>query len=51
MAVSKKDFVAVANILRNNNVDAETVKDFCEYFRSENPRFDANKFREYVRRE
>ena len=50
MSVSKKDFVAIANILRTHKATPETISDFCTYFRTENPRFDAYKFREYVRR-
>jgi len=50
MAVSKKDFIAVADILRAHKADPETIGDFCDYFRTQNPRFDAYKFTEYVRR-
>ena len=50
MSVSKKDFIAVADILRAHKADSETVEDFCRYFRTQNPRFDSHKFTEYVKR-
>ena len=50
MAVSKKDFVAIADILRAHKADHATISDFCTYFRSENPGFDAYRFNEYIKR-
>ncbi len=42
--VSKKDFVAIAKLLKDNGVPAKLVTEFARYFKSQNPRFDTARF-------
>jgi len=62
MVSTKKDFKKVAEILKRNisfNVvkdgytgkileDDNLLKEFCEYFKSKNPNFDEQKFRDAI---
>lgn len=43
-AVTTKDFVAVAHILCRTGAKATTIMDIGDYFKSQNPRFDAARF-------
>ena len=54
---TKKDFIKIAEILNKNlandeeqeqHIKEKMIKDFCEWFKSENPKFDEVKFREAV---
>lgn len=42
--VARREFVAVASILKKNNVSCAVVDDFSTYFAKENPRFDKQRF-------
>lgn len=42
--VTKKDFIAIANVLCRTGADAPVVRGLASYFRSENPRFDEGRF-------
>jgi len=44
MAMSAKDFTAVAEILRNHGADEALAQRFADYFTSTNPRFDRQRF-------
>ena len=54
LSLSKKHFVAVADILKDNITSLDQVmkekiiNDFSKYFSSENPRFDRNRFIKYI---
>jgi hypothetical protein len=49
--MTRKDYIATADIIKTYNLHLpETllenlVDDFCEMFKEDNPRFDANRFR------
>jgi len=42
--VVKKDFVAIAGILRSHCASDAVVSDLATYFRRQNPRFDTSRF-------
>lgn len=42
--VTKKDFVAIAKILCENNVPSMVATELAMYFKSQNPRFDNARF-------
>mgnify|MGYP003152748131 CR=1 FL=1 len=44
--LTKKHFIRIAAILRRNNIDFETITDFCLYFCEQNPNFDIMRFQE-----
>lgn len=56
--VSKREFEAVAEILKKyakkEDVEITTIplklliEDFCKYFKTQNQRFDEERFREYI---
>jgi hypothetical protein len=41
---TKKDFQAVAGILCRHGASAALARDFADYFRGQNPRFDGDRF-------
>jgi len=49
--MTRKDYVATAEIIKTYNLQLpeivleKLVNDFAEMFKSDNPRFDANRFR------
>lgn len=43
-AVTKKDFMAMSKILCRNGASGGLVGDLADYFKSENPRFDRERF-------
>lgn len=49
--MTRKDYVATAEIIKSYNLQLpevlleKIVNDFCEMFKNDNPRFDANRFR------
>jgi hypothetical protein len=43
-AVTKQDFVAIANILCSEGASARVKQRFADYFGSQNPRFDTGRF-------
>ena len=42
--MTRRDFVAIAEILKTNNADPKIVFDFCDYFIKVNPRFSKARF-------
>lgn len=44
MAVSKKDFVAISDILRKNGADPQIAQQIADYFATQNPLFDEQRF-------
>lgn len=42
--VTKKDFVAIANLLCVHKAPAQLVDDFATYFKTQNQRFDIPRF-------
>jgi hypothetical protein len=42
--VTKKDFMAIGTILCNRNASSGLVNDVADYFKSQNPRFDRDRF-------
>lgn len=42
--VSKRDFVAIANVLCVNDASNRVVRGLGGYFKSQNPRFDESRF-------
>ena len=48
--LSKKYYMAIGKILRGYNEDIKEylLDDFCLFFRKDNPKFDEQKFREFV---
>lgn len=44
MALSRKHFERVAEILGTTNVPEETMEKFVQFFYEENPRFDYDRF-------
>ena len=44
MALSRKHFERVAEILGTTNVPEKTIEEFGQFFAQENPRFDYNRF-------
>jgi hypothetical protein len=49
--LTKKHFVGIARILREQQADHGLVQALAAYFKSENPRFDAARFWRAVRGE
>ena len=45
-SMTRQHFIAIAAILRKNDVAFETITDFCLYFCKVNPSFDILKFQE-----
>jgi len=43
--VTKRDFVSIASILCQREASSGLVDDLANYFRSQNPRFDAMRFK------
>ena len=48
MSVSKKDFVAIAEILAKDTEKEDIINSVVKYFKSENPLFSETKFRSYI---
>jgi len=48
--ISKKDFIAIAEILAKTEANPEIVNSVVQYCKSENPRFSENKFRSYIQK-
>ena len=48
MALSRKHFERVAEILGTTNVPEETMEKFVQFFYEENPRFDYDRFYDAV---
>ena len=44
MTLTKKHFIAVAEILKESNADDQLIQKFVDYFRTENPLFDVSRF-------
>jgi hypothetical protein len=42
--MTRKDYVEVAKILKDIDVDDSTLNRFIQMFKSDNPRFDSNRF-------
>lgn len=42
--MTRKDYVAIAAILRRNQAPISMVEDFCEMFSADNARFDRERF-------
>ena len=42
--MSRKHFIRIATILREHDANHYVIMDFCDYFASENPNFDREKF-------
>lgn len=42
--VTKKDFVSIAKILCENGADTKLTGSLASYFKSQNPRFDTDRF-------
>jgi hypothetical protein len=50
MSVSKKDFIAIAEILAKDTEREEIINSVVAYFKSENPLFNEKRFREYIKK-
>jgi pyocin large subunit-like protein len=50
MSVSKKDFMNIAEILAKTETKEDIINSVVKYFKSENPRFSEQKFREYIKK-
>jgi len=42
--ISRKDFVAVANAIKNGKTKSDIALMLCDYFKGENPNFDRQRF-------
>ena len=42
--MSKKDYIAIAAILRRNNTKLQICMELAQYFKQENPNFNEEKF-------
>jgi len=42
--VTKKDFIAIADVLCNTNAPERTARGLSSYFKSQNPAFDEGRF-------
>ena len=49
--MTRKHFIAIAEILKEHSADYYLVKDFCDYLRTQNPNFDRNRFIDACERE
>jgi hypothetical protein len=50
MSVSKKDFIAIAEILAKDTQREEIINSVVTYFKSENPLFNEKRFRDYIKK-
>jgi hypothetical protein len=50
MSVSKKDFIAIAEILAKDTEREEIINSVVAYFKSENPLFNEKRFREHIKK-
>lgn len=48
-AVTKKDFMAIADVLCETGANKRTVEGLSRYFRSRNPRFNPSRFKAATR--
>ena len=46
--MTKKHFIKLANILANNNFDKNLLQDIISFCKNENPRFDIERFKNYI---
>lgn len=44
--LSKKHFEKVALILRQNKASDSLISDFCSYFKTDNPKFNEERFKD-----
>ena len=42
--MTRKHFIAIAEILKEHSADYYLVQDFCKYFETENANFDRERF-------
>ena len=42
--MTKKDYIQIASIVKDNNIDTDTVNDFVIMFKKDNERFDKERF-------
>jgi len=47
-AFSKQHYIAIANILKDFETKEEIAKELVDYFKKDNPRFDSEKFIDYI---
>ena len=47
--MTKKHYKRIAEIIKNSNIDEETLTQFIIYFKEDNPNFNEVKFREAVK--
>jgi hypothetical protein len=48
MSVSKKDFIAIAEVLATTETREEIINSVVQYFKSENKLFNEKRFRDYI---
>lgn len=47
--MTRKDYTKIAEILKSHNfVDDNLIDSFCDFFKSDNPRFDRERFRNAI---
>jgi hypothetical protein len=46
--LSKKDYVAIAEIIKNSKTEKEMITGLMGYFSEDNPRFDPIRFMKYI---
>lgn len=46
--MTRKHFVAIAEILAHNSADNAMIESFCEYFENQNPNFNECQFKTYI---
>ena len=48
MSLTKKNFVAIAEILAHNSADESMTRSFIRYFENQNPNFNEDRFLDYI---
>ena len=46
--MTRKHFIAIAEILAQNSADNTLVECFCDYLRTQNPNFNESQFKAYI---
>ena len=50
MSLTKKNYIAIAEIIAKHNLNNDAINDFCSYFKSENSAFNEFTFRTYIQK-
>ena len=46
--MTRKDYIKVAEILKSHFANDNLIDSFCDFFKSDNPRFDRERFRNAI---